>query len=78
MLQIKHDIEVSHTDSEDEVEGDNEYFRSRSSLIGDDEPNWFLQKRHFQTASPVPVPMLVPKPTTEAKVGIVFFLRYML
>ncbi|KAF5291019.1 hypothetical protein FQR65_LT11472 [Abscondita terminalis] len=33
--------------------------------------NWTLQKRHFAgTASPIPVPMLVPNPTTEAKVLI--------
>lgn len=61
---------MSQTDSENEEDDDSEYFRSKSSLFGDEEPNWFLQKRQFQgTHSPVPVPMLVPKPTTDAKVS---------
>ncbi|KAJ8913546.1 hypothetical protein NQ315_017097 [Exocentrus adspersus] len=69
-LTIKQDIEeVTQSESEDE-EDDTEYFRS-TSLLNDDESNWFLQKKQFQgTHSPVPVPMLVPNPTTEAKVLI--------
>ncbi|XP_018574031.1 uncharacterized protein LOC108913044 isoform X2 [Anoplophora glabripennis] len=70
-LTIKQDIEeVSQTESEDEREvDDSEYFRN--SLQNEDESNWFLQKKQFQgTHSPVPVPMLVPNPTTEAKVLI--------
>ncbi|XP_074031203.1 uncharacterized protein isoform X2 [Leptinotarsa decemlineata] len=72
-LTIKQDIEeVSSTDSENEDDDndDKEYFHQKS-LLSDDEPNWFLQKRQFQgTASPVPVPMLVPSPAIEAKVLI--------
>ncbi|CAH1994577.1 unnamed protein product [Acanthoscelides obtectus] len=69
-LTIKQDIEeVAHSESDDE--DDSEYFRTNSSLLSEEEPNWFLQKRQFQgTHSPVPVPMLVPNPTTEAKVLI--------
>ncbi|XP_072402634.1 uncharacterized protein [Diabrotica undecimpunctata] len=74
-LTIKQDIEeVSHasdSDHEGNEDDDNEYFRTKSSFWSDDEPNWFLQKRTFQgTHSPVPVPMLVPNPTIEAKVLI--------
>ncbi|CAH1127866.1 unnamed protein product [Ceutorhynchus assimilis] len=71
-LMIKQDIEeVENVDSENEEDDDAEYFRSSSSLLDDNESNWFLQKRHFQgTASPVPVPMLVPNPSSEAKVLI--------
>ncbi|XP_057670595.1 uncharacterized protein LOC130902455 isoform X1 [Diorhabda carinulata] len=72
-LTIKQDIEeVSQaSDSDNDVEDDSEYFRTRSGIWSDDEPNWFLQKRAFRgTHSPVPVPMLVPKPTTDAKVLI--------
>lgn len=37
----------------------------------DFEDNWRLQKRKYTSSnSPVPVPMLVPNPTTEAKVFI--------
>ncbi|XP_060516758.1 uncharacterized protein LOC132696137 isoform X2 [Cylas formicarius] len=70
-LMIKQDIEeVDRLHSEDEEDG-TDYFRSSSSLLGDSDTNWFLQRRHFQgTPSPVPVPMLVPNPTTEAKVFI--------
>ncbi|XP_030765391.1 uncharacterized protein LOC115889511 isoform X2 [Sitophilus oryzae] len=70
-LKIKQDIEeVDNLESEPE-EDDAEYFRSTSSLLSDSESNWLLQRRNFQgTASPVPVPMLVPNPTSEAKVLI--------
>nr|CAH7715869.1 unnamed protein product [Callosobruchus chinensis] len=69
-LTIKQDIEEV-PQSESENEDDSEYFRTNSSLLSEEEPNWFLQKRQFQgTHSPVPVPMLVPNPTTEAKVLI--------
>nr|CAI5826659.1 unnamed protein product [Callosobruchus analis] len=69
-LTIKQDIEEV-AQSESENEDDSEYFRTNSSLLSEEEPNWFLQKRQFQgTHSPVPVPMLVPNPTTEAKVLI--------
>ncbi|XP_066246029.1 uncharacterized protein [Euwallacea similis] len=68
-LMIKQGIEeVEDFDSENE---DEEYLRSSSSLFNDSESNWFLQKRKFQgTNSPVPVPMLVPNPSDEAKVLI--------
>lgn len=52
------------------------YVRTTSSLFSgeesvDFEDNWRLQKRKFTSSnSPVPVPMLVPNPTTEAKVFI--------
>ncbi|CAH1108897.1 unnamed protein product [Psylliodes chrysocephalus] len=75
-LTIKQDIEevsqISDSDEDNEEDNDSEYFKTRSSIWSDDEPNWFLQKRQFQTGthSPVPVPMLVPNPTTEAKVLI--------
>ncbi|XP_044750176.1 uncharacterized protein LOC123310669 isoform X2 [Coccinella septempunctata] len=73
-LTIKQRIEeVSSSDSEREDErlDEAEYFRSNSAF-SNEEPNWFLQKRQFRggTSSPVPVPMLVPDPTTEAKVLI--------
>lgn len=59
-----------------ESEDDGEYFRSSSSLLNDSESNWFLQKRKFQgTNSPVPVPMLVPNPSNEAKVSYMFCRR---
>ncbi|XP_066151682.1 uncharacterized protein [Euwallacea fornicatus] len=68
-LMIKQGIEeVEDFDSENE---DEEYLRSSSSLFNDSESNWFLQKRKFQgTNSPVPVPMLVPNPSDDAKVLI--------
>lgn len=52
------------------------YVRTTSSLFGGDETvdfedNWTLQKRKYTSSnSPVPVPMLVPNPTTDAKVFI--------
>lgn len=52
------------------------YLRTTSSLFSgeegvDFEDNWRLQKRKYTSSnSPVPVPMLVPNPTTEAKVFI--------
>lgn len=61
-------------DSEEEAEP--LYLRTTSSLFNgeesvDFEDNWRLQKRKFTSCnSPVPVPMLVPNPTTEAKVFI--------
>lgn len=59
------------SDSEDEEDQDDaEYFKNKS-LLSDDDANWYLQKRQFQgTHSPVPVPMLVPDPTGDAKVLI--------
>ncbi|XP_045470819.1 uncharacterized protein LOC123678075 isoform X2 [Harmonia axyridis] len=75
-LTIKQRIEeVSSSDSDREEDRlgnvDVDYFRSNSAF-SNDEPNWFLQKRQFLRgpSSPVPVPMLVPDPTTEAKVLI--------
>lgn len=71
LFKIKQDIEeVSQTESDDDHENDDtEYFRN--TLQSEDESNWFLQKKQFQgTHSPVPVPMLVPNPTTEAKVSL--------
>ncbi|CAG9854521.1 unnamed protein product [Phyllotreta striolata] len=74
-LTIKQNIEelsqASDSDEDDRF-NDSEYFTTKSAIWSDDEPNWFLQKRQFQggTHSPVPVPMLVPNPTTEAKVLI--------
>ncbi|CAH0557348.1 unnamed protein product [Brassicogethes aeneus] len=70
-LTIKQNIEeLPPTDSEDDDQDDSEYFKNKS-LLSDDDANWFLQKRQFQgTHSPVPVPMLVPDPTGDAKVLI--------
>ncbi|XP_019871463.2 uncharacterized protein LOC109599854 isoform X2 [Aethina tumida] len=71
-LTIKQNIEeVPLSDSEDEEDQDDaEYFKNKS-LLSDDDANWYLQKRQFQgTHSPVPVPMLVPDPTGDAKVLI--------
>ncbi|XP_050306519.1 uncharacterized protein LOC126743472 isoform X2 [Anthonomus grandis grandis] len=71
-LMIKQDIEEAEdVYSENGEEGDAEYFQSTCSILSDSESNWFLQKRQFQgTHSPVPVPMLVPNPTADAKVLI--------
>lgn len=58
------------TDSENE-EDDADYFRNTNNLLAENDSNWYLQKRQFKsTASPVPVPMLVPNPTDDAKVLI--------
>ncbi|XP_076254985.1 uncharacterized protein LOC143192981 isoform X3 [Rhynchophorus ferrugineus] len=77
-LMINQNIEeVDHLDTDPENEDDNnlkndaEYFRSTSSLFSDSESNWRLQRRSYRgSPSPVPVPMLVPNPTNEAKVLI--------
>ncbi|KAL3281084.1 hypothetical protein HHI36_004308 [Cryptolaemus montrouzieri] len=74
-LTIKQRIEEvssSESEAEESLENDDvEYFRSNSAF-GNDEPNWFLQRKQFRPGSnsPVPVPMLVPDPTSEAKVLI--------
>lgn len=76
-LQIRQSIEENISNSDDSEEDPEPlYVRTTSSLFGGDdsldfEDNWTLQKRKYaSSSSPVPVPMLVPNPTTEAKVFI--------
>lgn len=76
-LQIRQSIEENISNSEDSDEDPEPlYVRTTSSLFGGDESvdfedNWRLQKRKYtSSSSPVPVPMLVPNPTIDAKVFI--------
>ncbi|XP_025831442.1 uncharacterized protein LOC108740591 isoform X3 [Agrilus planipennis] len=71
-IEIRQEIEeVSSSDDEEP-----QYIRTDSLLkvngYSDEwHENWMMQKRRLNgTASPVPVPMLVPNPNTEAKVKI--------
>lgn len=76
-MQISQSIVENASNSEDSEEDPEPlYVRTTSSLFGGDETvdfedNWTLQKRKYTSSnSPVPVPMLVPNPTTDAKVFI--------
>ncbi|KAL1497122.1 hypothetical protein ABEB36_008132 [Hypothenemus hampei] len=70
-LVIKQNIEEVENSENEDYEDDVEYFRSSSSLYDESESNWVLQRRKFHGShSPVAVPMLVPNPSSEAKVLI--------
>ncbi|RZB39631.1 GPI-anchored adhesin-like protein PGA55 [Asbolus verrucosus] len=69
-LTIRQRIEdVTSTNVDDEIQDDVHYFRENTSLLDNSDANWYLKKRELH-GSPVPVPMLVPNPTTTAKVLI--------
>ncbi|GJQ67595.1 hypothetical protein Trydic_g8400 [Trypoxylus dichotomus] len=72
-LTIKQHIEEGSS-SDDEAVDNETHVQENSFLHSEDEnwhENWYFQKRTLtNSSSPVPVPMLVPNPITEAKVLI--------
>ncbi|KRT85760.1 hypothetical protein AMK59_2016 [Oryctes borbonicus] len=68
-LTIKQHIEEGSSSDDEGL--DNDTCIQENSLLHSGDENWHFQKRRLtNSSSPVPVPMLVPNPITEAKVLI--------